>query len=74
MFTLRNEVHSYNTKNNSDTNTPQIKTEIGRSRLQCTGANLWNELDIDLQSSPNLKIFKNELTRLYKLTFQNQDG
>ena len=54
-------VHSYSTRGKNNLHLPKPKTECGKQRFAFHAAKDWNELDLELRSVSNFKVFKRKL-------------
>ena len=56
-FTVRNEVHSVNTRNSTKLNIMKVKTNYGKHTLRYTGAKLYNNLPSSITTLATVKSF-----------------
>ena len=56
-FTVRNEVHTVNTRNSTKLNLMKVKTNYGKNTLKYTGAKLYNNLPRSFTTQSSVKSF-----------------
>ena len=57
-FTVRGNYHHRNLRNINQLHTPTIRTELGRTTVQNTGATLWNNISDNIKAVKSIHIFK----------------
>ena len=60
-FSTRETQNQLQLRNRNELNRRAIRTEIGRSTVQHTGATLWNDIPNNVKESNSIQIFKNRL-------------
>ena len=60
-FSTRETQNQLQLRNRNELNRRAIRTEIGRSTVQHTGATLWNDIPNNVKESNSIHIFKNRL-------------
>ena len=58
---LINDIHSYNTRGNSNFYLPRVRRNYGKQRLLHQGITEWNSLDKSIRDLRSLLIFKQTL-------------
>jgi hypothetical protein len=66
LFVLNSTVHSHSTRNANLIHYTRSEKVIGKRKVVCNGAKLWNELDFDTECS--LNSFKKRVTQFVLLT------
>lgn len=63
-FKLKSEIHDYNTRNPLDYNLPLARTNISMNSIFYKGPKIWNDLPLNIKSSPSLNVFKRRYKEL----------
>ena len=65
IFTLNEEIHSYNTRQAANPNIISRKTRQMASSFICKGPSLWVDIPINLQEAKTINSFKRQTKLLY---------
>ena len=69
-FSTRGNRNDRQPRNKDKLHLPQIRTELGRTTVQHTGATLWNGISEDIKSSKSIHIFKKRLFNKYRADYE----
>ena len=70
-YTYNRDIHQRNTRQQNLLYRPSSKTKYGECSLKHYGPSLWNSLDINIQQSKSLDIFKRALRQYIINTYVN---
>ena len=65
MFSLRSEVHSYNTRNSNSFHTFSCRTNIRKFSIRFQGPLLFNQLNSDIKNAGSISLFKTKLKAFF---------
>ena len=65
MFSLRSEVHSYNTRNSNSFHTFSCRTNVRKFSIRFQGPLLFNQLDSDIKNAGSISLFKTKLKAFF---------
>ena len=71
LFRRNHEIHSHNTQGANNLRTPRIKSQLAERFITFSGAKIWNEMKVKLDTRLKISSFKQKLISLLLTNYEN---
>ena len=68
-FYTNDTVHNYQTRNSNNFHLPHMRLSVSQKSIFFQGPKLWNDLPLDIKTSPSINVFKRRFKKYLISTY-----